>query len=123
MLHCMLTWEWGRILHTLTENESLFPTKARPARSAGMQGHEGDEEEELPESEEQEEGGDKPSVSALASSSAAFWQHMLKARWEALQQEDAEGAHRGVPVPAEGDEGDASGVTEEANAFNAVVQS
>jgi hypothetical protein len=76
-----------------------------------MQGHEGEEDEEFPESEEQEEGSDKPSVSALASSSAAFWQHMLKARWEVLKQEEApEGARpRGAAAAADGDDADVSG--------------
>ena len=61
-------------------------------------------------SEEQDDGGDKLSVSALASSSAAFWQRMLKQRWERLQQEEAEAALE-AKARSDGDDGDdASGV-------------
>ena len=70
---------------------------------------EGDEEEELPEGEEQEDGADKVSVSALASSSAAFWQRMIKARWQRLQQEEAEGAAEAAARAADGDDADVSG--------------
>ena len=50
--------------------------------------------------DEDEEGVDKMSVSALASSSAAFWQRMLRQRFERLKHEDAEAA-----AEAGGDEG------------------
>lgn len=59
--------------------------------------------------DEQEEGADKLSVSALASSSAAFWQRMLKQRWERLKQEEAEAALEAKARSLDGDDGDVSG--------------
>ena len=72
-----------------------------------MQNQEDEGEEEVPEMEDAEDAGDKLSVSALASSSAAFWQRMLKNRWQALQAEEAEAA-----AAADGAGGAAAGAAE-----------
>jgi hypothetical protein len=61
------------------------------------------------ESEEQDEGTDKMSVSMLASSSAAFWQRMLRLRWERLQAEEAEALLEQEIAPVDGPEDDVSG--------------
>lgn len=85
-----------------------------------MQAHEGEEDEEILEGEEAEEGIDKVSVSALANSSAAFWQRMLKRRWERLQAEAAEAAAEATARGVDGDGDDASGASMEASVVIAV---
>ena len=74
-----------------------------------MQGQYVDEDDENVESEEQEEGTDKMSVSMLASSSAAFWQRMLRLRWERLQAEEQEALLEQEIPPADGPDEDVSG--------------
>jgi hypothetical protein len=74
-----------------------------------MQGQYLEEDDENVDSEEQEEGTDKMSVSMLASSSAAFWQRMLRLRWERLQAEEAEALLEQEIPPADGPEEDVSG--------------
>lgn len=74
-----------------------------------VQGQYVEEDDDNVESEEQEEGTDKMSVSMLASSSAAFWQRMLRLRWERLQAEEAEALLEQEIPPAEGPEEDVSG--------------
>ena len=74
-----------------------------------MQGQYVEEDDENAESEEQEEGTDKMSVSMLASSSAAFWQRMLRLRWERLQAEEAEALLEQEIPPADGLDDEVSG--------------
>lgn len=73
-----------------------------------LQSHDEQDDDEH-ESEEQDEGTDKMSVSMLASSSAAFWQRMLRLRWDRLQAEEAEALLEQEIPPIEGGEDDASG--------------
>lgn len=73
-----------------------------------LQSHDEQDDDEH-ESEEQDEGTDKMSVSMLASSSAAFWQRMLRLRWDRLQAEEAEALLEQEIPPLEGGEDDASG--------------
>lgn len=76
-----------------------------------MQAHEEQDDDE-PDSEEQDEGTDKMSVSMLASSSAAFWQRMLRLRWDRLQAEEAEALLEQEIPPVEGADDDASGTAQ-----------
>jgi hypothetical protein len=92
-------------------------------RAVFVQSHDADEDEELNDSEEQEDGADKMSVSALASSSAAFWQRMLKQRWERMQQEEEEAAVEANARSLDGEDGDASGVLHASNISAAPTES
>jgi len=76
-----------------------------------VQSHDEQDDDEQ-DSDEHDEGTDKMSVSMLASSSAAFWQRMLRLRWDRLQAEEAEALLEQEIHPMEGAEDDASGMAQ-----------
>ena len=83
-------------------------SKHIPKTTSVLQALEGEEDdaELAAEAEAEDDGGDKVSVAALASSSAAFWQRMLRARWARLVAEDAEAAAEARARPGAAGEGD-----------------